>query len=42
MQVLNTRLINAAKAKGLVYEIKKKKDVNWCSHAEWTCHETRI
>ena len=38
-QVPNTRLINAAEAKGLVYEIKKKKDVNWCSHAEWTCRD---
>jgi hypothetical protein len=37
-QVPNTRLINAAEAKGLVYEIKKK-DMNWCLHAEWTCHD---
>jgi hypothetical protein len=35
-QVPNTRLINATEAKGLVCEIKKKKDVNRCSHAEWT------
>jgi hypothetical protein len=39
MQVPNTRLINVAEAKGLVYEIKKKKDVNWCSHVEWTCRD---
>jgi hypothetical protein len=36
-QVPNTRLINLAEAKGLVYENKKgKKAVNWCVHAEWT------
>ena len=38
-QVTNTRLINPAEAKDLVYKIKKKKDVNWCSHAEWTCRD---
>ena len=39
-QVPNTRLINLAEAKGLVYENKKgKKAVNWCVHAEWTCRD---
>ena len=37
-QMPNTRLINLSEAKGVVYENKKrKKDVNWCVHAEWTC-----
>ena len=36
----NTRLINLAEAKGVVYENKKcKKAVNWCVHAEWTCRD---
>jgi hypothetical protein len=39
-QVPNTRLINLAEAKGVVYENKKgKKAVNWCVHAEWTCRD---
>jgi hypothetical protein len=39
-QVPNTRLINLAEAKGIVYELRKGKDaVNWCVHAEWTCHD---
>lgn len=38
-QVPNTRLINVSEAKGLVYEITKKKDVNWCVHAEWSCRD---
>lgn len=37
--VPNTRLINVAEAKGLVYEIVKGKEVNWCIHGEWTCRE---
>lgn len=39
-QVPNTRLINAAEAKGLAYELKKgEKAVNWCVHAEWSCRD---
>ena len=39
-QVPNTRLINLAEAKGIVYEQQKgKAAVNWCVHAEWTCRD---
>lgn len=36
-QVPNTRMINLAEAKGLVYEKKANKQTNWCVHAEWCC-----